>query len=71
MAGIRLKDVFSNRRLFLQGPAQDLYAEEDYRLYVDFFGYGSAGSQMLIGQLEMSLLSLVQESLAATALENS
>lgn len=56
---IKMKDVFANKNLFVQGPVKELYAHEDYRVFIDFWGYGPMGSKMLIGELELSLVELI------------
>lgn len=63
---IKMKDIFSNKSLFLAGPAKELYAQEDHSVFIDFFGYGTQ-SKMLIGQLHLSLVELIQASMTAEA----
>lgn len=47
--------------------AADIYKDQDYRIFVDFFGIGpNAGSmkstpKILIGQLEYGLIEMIQK----------
>ena len=67
MVGVKMKDIFSNKRLFMSPTASDIYAEHDQRVFIDMFGYDKLHSKMLIGQFEMSLISIIQSSMSDEA----
>lgn len=67
VVGLKMKDVFSNRRLFMSESARELFAAQDQRVFIDFFSYDKEKNKILVGQLELSLIELIQESLADEA----
>jgi hypothetical protein len=58
--GIKMKDIFSNKRLFMTPGAKDLYREHDQRIFIEFFGIDKLNTKLLIGQREFSLIELIQ-----------
>lgn len=62
-----MKDIFSNRRLFMSNTAKEIYEYQDKRVFVDFFGFDKLHTKMLIAQLQVSLIELIQNSLANEA----
>ena len=62
VVSIKMKDIFANKHLFLSASAKELYNKEDHRIFIDFFGYGKM-SKMLIGQMEISLIEIIQSSM--------
>lgn len=55
-----MKDVSSNSGLFMSSAAKDIFQKEDRRVFIDFFGFDKLHTKMLIGQLELSLVQLMQ-----------
>lgn len=46
--GIKMKDIFSNKSLFMRG-GNDLYAEFDQRIFIELLAATKAGPKSLIG----------------------
>lgn len=59
---IKMKDIFSNKSLFMRG-GNELYAEFDQRIFIELFASTKMGPKSLIGQLEMSLVDLIRKSI--------
>jgi hypothetical protein len=60
VVGVKMKDIFSNRRLFMSETAKEIYEEQDMRLFIDFFGFDKLHTKMLIGQWKGSIIDLIQ-----------
>jgi len=57
--GLKMKDIFSNRRLFMSTTAKEIYHDLDQRIFFDFFGIDKLNTKMLIGQSELSLIDTI------------
>ena len=49
VVGIQIKEIFSNKRLFMGSQATQVYNEYDQRIYLDMFGIDKLNTKMLIG----------------------
>jgi hypothetical protein len=67
VVSIQMKDIFSNRRLFMASTAKEVFEEHDQRIFIDFFGFDKLHTKMLIAQKEMSLIELIQSCLSQEA----
>ena len=57
--GLKMKDIFSNRRLFMSTTAKEIYHDLDQCIFFDFFGIDKLNTKMLIGQSEVSLIDTI------------
>jgi len=51
----------------MSNTAKEIYEYQDKRVFVDFFGFDKLHTKMLIAQLQVSLIELIQNSLANEA----
>lgn len=58
--GVKMKDIFSNKKLFMTPGAKDVYGEHDQRIFIDFFATDKLATKMLVAQREFSLVELIQ-----------
>ena len=61
---VKMKDVFSNRRLFMSNSAKEIYQDLDQRIFIELFGIDRYNTKMLVGQLELSLIEVIQGHMA-------
>lgn len=61
---IKMKDVFSNRRLFMSNSAKEIYQDLDQRIFLELFGFDKLNTKILMGQLELSLVEVIQGHMA-------
>lgn len=61
---VKMKDVFSNRRLFMSNSAKEIYHDLDQRIFLELYGIDQHNTKMLVGQLELSLVEVIQGNMA-------